>query len=338
MSEFMKDIIGQSIAGPLSRDMAMRAFNEIMSGNASQSQVAGFLIALKMRGETVNEIASAAKVMLSKCTHVKAPDKAIDIVGTGGDGKGTLNISTATALVVASSGVVVAKHGNRNISSKSGAADVLEQLNVNLTVTCPVVERCLRKANIGFMLAPTHHPAVRHVMSARKDLGTRTIFNILGPLTNPASTKYHLIGTYSKDLLSPMTKVLKELGSKRAWLVHGADGTDEISISGTTHVLELKNGQLSNFKITPKDAGLTTHPIEAISGGSPKENAKALRELIAGKRSPYRDTVLLNAAAALIIANKVENLIDGVQIAANSIDSGATEKTLNILSKETQVQ
>ncbi len=338
MSEIMKSIVAEAVLGPLSSDRAIQAFNEIMSGKALESQIAGFLIALKMRGETVEEISAAAKVMLDKCNSVNAPKGTLDIVGTGGDGKGTLNISTATALVVASCNIYVAKHGNKNISSQSGSADVLKELEVNLEVTPQVVERCIEKAHIGFLFAPAHHPAVKHVMPTRQALATRTIFNILGPLTNPAKIKNHLVGAYSKDLLVPMARVLKELGSQNAWLVFGEDGTDEISITGKTHVVELKKGKISSFEINPEDAGLSSCSIQSILGGSPKENALALKQLIAGQKSPYRDAVLLNAGAALIVSGKVQSLADGVQIAGNAIDSGATHATLKTLVKETQTK
>ena len=329
----MKKIIHSAIDGPLSEKDAMSAFNEIMSGNALEGQIGGFLIALKSRGETVTEIKAAAKIMLNKCRKIRSPQNAIDIVGTGGDGKGTLNISTATALVVASSGVTVAKHGNKNISSKSGAADVLECLGVKTMVEPHIVELSLKKANIGFMMAPVHHPAVKNVMPTRQMLGVRTIFNILGPLTNPAEVKYHLIGAYGLNLLRPMAETLKQLGSRRAWLAHGHDGIDEISISGSTTIFELNNGKIHSFEIKPSDAGLKTHSLSAILGGPPAENAQHLKDLLDGKHSAYRDAVLLNSAAAMLVAGHTKNLKDGVSIAACAIDDGATRRTLELLSK-----
>ena len=336
MTEIMKKIIQNALEGPLSEEDAMTAFNEIMSGKAPEGQIGGFLIALKCRGETVTEIKAAAKTMLNKCRKVRAPKNAIDIVGTGGDGKRTLNISTATALVVASCGVTVAKHGNKNISSKSGAADVLEHLGVKTLVEPHIVELSLKKANIGFMMAPVHHPAVKNVMPTRQMLGVRTIFNILGPLTNPAEAKYHLIGAYDSNLLSPMADTLKQLGSKRAWLAHGHDGIDEISISGLTTIIELHRGAINSFEIRPSDAGLSSHPLSKIIGGSPAENANQLKDLINGKRSAYRDAVLFNSSAAMVIAGRAKNLTDGVGIAANAIDAGTTTKTLQLLCEATR--
>lgn len=335
MNKIMKNAIELATKGPLPVEIATEAFSEIMNGNASESQIGGFLIALKTRGETVEEIATAAQVMLSQCRKVNAPIGAMDIVGTGGDGKGTFNISTATAIVVASTGITVAKHGNKNISSKSGAADVLQQLGVGIMTEPTVVELCIEKANIGFMMAPIHHPAVKYVMPARQMLGTRTIFNILGPLTNPAGVKYQLTGAYNKGLLVPMAETLRLLGSKKAWMVHGKDGTDEISISGSSYIVELKNNKINSFEISPTDAGLSTHTFESIRGGTPSQNADAIKALISGKISPFRDSVLLNAAAAMIIAEKTTTLKEGVRLAATAIDSGASAETLRVLSKIT---
>jgi anthranilate phosphoribosyltransferase len=271
----------------------------------------------------VAEYAAAASVMRARCLKVRAPEGAMDIVGTGGDGRGTLNISTATAFVVAGAGVPVAKHGNRNLSSKSGAADALTELGVNVMVGPDIVERALREVGIGFMMAPMHHPAMRNVMPVRTELGTRTIFNILGPLTNPASVRRQLTGAYSRAVIRPMAETLAALGSDRAWLVHGADGTDEVSIAGETFVVELDDGALREFSVHPESAGLPVHPFAAIAGGSPTENAAALRALLDGAASAYRDAVLLNAAAALLVAGKVADLGSGVELARESIDSGA---------------
>jgi anthranilate phosphoribosyltransferase len=336
MTEIMKRIIQHAVDGPLSEEDATCAFNEIMSGNVLEGQIAAFLTALKCRGEAVDEIKAAAQVMLNKCRKVLAPKTAIDIVGTGGDGKGTLNISTATALVVASCGVPVAKHGNKNISSQSGAADVLEHLGVKTMVEPHIVERSIKKANIGFMMAPIHHPAVKNVMPIRQMLGIRTIFNILGPLTNPANVKYHLIGAYDINLLTPMVTTLKQLGSKRAWLVHGHDGIDEISISSPTTIFELNDGEINSFEIKPSDAGLHTHALSSILGGSPTENARHLTALLNGEISAYRDAVLLNSAAALLIAGLTKNLKEGVAIATRAIDSGTAKNTLELLSESTK--
>ena len=247
----------------------------------------------------------------------------MDIVGTGGDGKSTLNISTAAAIVTAGAGVVIAKHGNRGLSSKSGTADALALSGVNVMVSANVVERAIKQAGIGFMMAPMHHPAMRHVMPARIELGTRTIFNILGPLTNPAGVKRQLTGAFSREMIRPMAEVLLELGSEKAWLVHGYDGTDEISIAGVTWVAALEDGAVTDREINPEDAGLPVHPFEAIIGGTPEFNAAALAALLAGEKSAYRDAVLLNVAAALVVADKARNLKQGVEMATESIDSGS---------------
>jgi len=335
MSDALKPLIGAAADRPLTRTEAETAFAILFDGEATPSQIGGLLMALRTRGETVEEYAAAAAVMRAKCHRVTAPDGAMDIVGTGGDGKGTLNISTATAFVVAGAGVPVAKHGNRNLSSKSGAADALGQLGINVMVGPKVVENAIEKIGIGFMMAPMHHPAIAHVMPTRSELGTRTIFNILGTLTNPAGVKRQLTGAFSPDLLRPMAETLQALGSDAAWLVHGADGTDELSIAGPSSVVALMDGAISQFDITPQDAGLPTHPFEAILGGSPKENGDAFRALLAGEHSAYRDAVLLNAAAALLVASKVSSLPDGVEIATESVDSGAALGKVEALARLT---
>ena len=292
-------------------------------------------MALRTRGETVDEFAAAASVMRSKCLPVRAPAGAMDIVGTGGDGKGTLNISTATAFVVAGAGVIVAKHGNRNLSSKSGAADALTELGLNVMVGPEIVERCLNEAGIGFMMAPMHHPATRHVMPVRAELGTRTLFNILGPLTNPAGVKRQLTGAFSAALIRPMAETLRALGSEKAWLVHGGDGSDELSISAASHVAALENGEIREFELHPAEAGLPTHPFEAIIGGTPAQNAVAFRALLDGAPGAYRDAVLLNTAAALMVADRVTDLADGVAMARASIDSGAAKAKITALARIT---
>ncbi len=335
MSERLRPLIGRAAEGPLSRAQAETAFGAIMDGDATPAQIGGFLMALRTRGETVTEYAAAAAVMRARCLRVRAPEGAIDIVGTGGDGKGTLNISTGAAFVVAGCGVVVAKHGNRNLSSKSGAADALTELGINVMVGPEIVEQALAEAGIGFMMAPMHHPAVRHVMPARTELATRTIFNILGPLTNPASVRRQLTGAFSRSVIRPMAETLGQLGSDRAWLVHGADGTDEVSITGETWVAELCDGEIREFSIHPEDAGLAPQPLAAVLGGSPAENARALRGLLAGEPSAYRDAVLLNAAAALVVADKAATLRDGVAMAAESIDSGAALRRVDALAAVT---
>jgi anthranilate phosphoribosyltransferase len=335
MSDVLRPLIGLAADRPLTRAEAEVAFATFFEGTATPAQMGGFLMALRTRGETVDEFAAAASVMRARCHAVRAPDGAMDIVGTGGDGKGTLNISTATAFVVAGAGVVVAKHGNRNLSSKSGAADALTEMGLNVMVGSEVVERCLAEAGIGFMMAPMHHPAIRHVMPARAELGTRTIFNILGPLTNPAGVKRQLTGAFSAALIRPMAETLLLLGTQKAWLVHGGDGTDEISIALPTKVAAVEDGRVHEFEIHPEDAGLAPHPFEAVLGGTPAENATAFRALLDGAPSAYRDAVLLNAAAALLIAGKVDNLPDGARLAAISIDSGAAKAKVALLARLT---
>jgi anthranilate phosphoribosyltransferase len=328
MSTALKPFIAMAAARALSRTEAETAFGILFAGEATPAQIGGFLMALRTRGETVDEYAAAASVMRGHCNKVRAPDDAIDIVGTGGDGKGTLNISTAAALVVAGAGVTVAKHGNRNLSSKSGAADVLSELGLNVMVGPEVVERCLEGAGIGFMMAPMHHPATRHVAPVRLELGTRTIFNILGPLTNPAGVRRQLSGAFSADLITPMAETLGQLGAIKAWIVHGGDGTDELSIAAPSKVAALEHGHVREFTVTPDDAGLPWHPFEDISGGTPAENAVALRALLDGAGGAYRDAVLLNAAAALIVAERVTTLQEGVAVARESLDSGAARAKL----------
>ncbi|MBK5934952.1 anthranilate phosphoribosyltransferase [Rhodovulum imhoffii] len=335
MSDALKPLIGIAADRPLTRQEAETAFDALFEGEATPSQIGGLLMALRTRGETVGEYAAAASVMRSKCRPVKAPEGAIDIVGTGGDGKGTLNISTATAFVVAGAGVPVAKHGNRNLSSRSGAADAMGEMGVNVMVGPEVVERALHEVGIGFMMAPMHHPAMAHVMPARTELGTRTIFNILGPLTNPAGVTRQVTGTFGRNLIRPMAETLAALGSDAAWLVHGGDGTDEISIAGVSWIAELKDGAVKEYEIHPEDAGLPTHPFERILGGTPTHNARAFAALLDGEASAYRDAVLLNAAAALVVAGKAGSLKEGVGHARESIDSGAARAKVEGLAKIT---
>ncbi|MGA9433708.1 MAG: anthranilate phosphoribosyltransferase [Roseobacter sp.] len=337
MSDALKPLIGAAADGPLTRAQAEEAFEILFDGEATPSQIGGLLMALRTRGETVAEYAAAAAVMRAKCNAVKAPAGAIDIVGTGGDGKGTLNISTATAFVVAGAGVVVAKHGNRNLSSKSGAADALTQMGLNVMVGPKVVERAINEAGIGFMMAPMHHPAIAHVMPTRAELGTRTIFNILGPLTNPAGVKRQLTGVFARELIRPMAETLGALGSEKAWLVHGSDGTDELTITGVSWVCVLApDGSVTESELHPEEAGLPTHPFEAIIGGTPEENARDFKALLAGHPSAYRDAVLLNAAAALVVADAASDLRQGVEMAAQSIDSGAAAAKIDAVARITQ--
>jgi anthranilate phosphoribosyltransferase len=336
MSDALKPLIGAAADRPLTRAEAEQAFTILFEGEATPSQIGGFLMALRTRGETVEEYAAAASVMRAKCHHVTAPAGAIDIVGTGGDGKGTLNISTATAFVVAGAGVPVAKHGNRNLSSKSGAADALTMMGVNVMVGPKVVEKALAECGIAFMMAPMHHPAMAHVGPVRAELGTRTIFNILGPLTNPAGVKRQLTGAFTRDLIRPMAETLAKLGSEKAWLVHGSDGTDELTITGVSWVSALnEDGQIDDFEVHPEDFGLPVHPFEAIIGGEPAENAAAFAALLDGAEGAYRDAVLLNAAAALKVAGAVQELKDGVEMARQSIDSGSAKAKIEALARVT---
>ncbi len=330
----LKPLIGLAATRPLTRPEAEAAFNLLFEGQATPAQMGGFLMALRTRGETVEEYAAAAAVMRAKCVKVRAPGGAMDIVGTGGDGKGTLNISTATAFVVAGAGVPVAKHGNRNLSSKSGAADALGALGIEVMAGAEVVERALAEAGIGFMMAPMHHPAMRHVGPVRMELGTRTIFNILGPLTNPAGVKRQLTGAFSPDLLRPMAETLLALGAEKAWLVHGGDGTDELSIAAESEVVALEGGALRHFTLHPEEAGLPLHPFEDLIGGSPTENANELSAVLEGLGRPaYRDAVLLNAAAALIVADRAASLPEGVEIARESLASGAAMRAVRRLAQ-----
>lgn len=335
MSAALKPLIEAAISRPLSRDEARAAFTILFEGSATPAQIGGFLMILRMRGESVDEIVGAAGVMREKCLPVRAPEGAIDIVGTGGDGKHTLNISTAAAFVAAGAGVPVAKHGNRNLSSKSGTADVQSELGIKVMVGPDVVERALAEAGIGFMMAPMHHPAMKHVGPARVELGTRTLFNILGPLTNPAGVRRQLSGAYSAALLRPMAETLRALGSERAWLCHGSDGTDELTITGLSHVAELKGGEVREREVHPEEFGLPLHPFEELIGGSPAENAAALRAVLQGQPSAYADAVLLNAAAALHIADGALSLPDAALRARESIASGAALRALETLARVT---
>jgi anthranilate phosphoribosyltransferase len=333
MSDDLKPMIAAAADRALTRAEATAAFEILFEGQATPSQIGGFLMALRTRGETVDEFAAAAAVMRAKCNKVRAPHDAMDIVGTGGSGKPTLQISTATAFTVAGAGVPVAKHGNRKLSSNSGAADALAMNGIEVMVGPEVVEKALAGAGIAFMMAPMHHPAMKHVMPSRIELGTRTIFNILGPMTNPAGVKRQLTGTFSRDLIRPMAETLGQLGSEKAWLVHGSDGTDEITITGISWIAALEDGKVSEREIHPEEAGLPTHPFEAITGGTPEENGKALAAVLGGAPGAYRDAVLLNAAGALVIADRAASLTEGVEIAAESLDSGrALEKLKRLAS------
>ncbi len=314
----------------LSEGEAALAFDRMMSGDATPAQMGGFLMALRVRGETVEEITGAARTMRAKALRIDAPPGAIDTVGTGGDGAGTFNISTAASLVVAGCGVPVAKHGNRAFSSRSGAADILAALGVNIDAEPSVVGRAMVEAGIGFLMAPRYHSAMRHVGPTRVELGTRTIFNLLGPLSNPAGAKRQLVGVFAPNWVRPIAEVLAKLGSERAWVVHG-DGLDELTTTGTTLVAELKDGKVASFEVTPEDAGLPRATLDDIKGGDPAANAAQLTLLLDGRRGPLRDIVLLNSAAALIVAGRARDLRRGVDQAAEAIDEGKARRVLEKL-------
>jgi anthranilate phosphoribosyltransferase len=332
MGDDFKALIAKVATGAhLTREEAATAFDRMMSGEATPSQMGGLLMALRVRGETVDEITGAVTTMRAKMLGVKAPPDAIDVVGTGGDASGSYNISTCAAFIVAGAGVPVAKHGNRALSSKSGAADVLGALGVKIDQTPEQVSRCITEAGIGFMFAPSHHPAMKNVGPTRVELGTRTIFNLLGPLSNPASVKRQMIGTFSKHWIEPMAQVLNNLGSECVWVVHGSDGLDEITTAGPTSVAELKNGKIRTFEVTPEDAGLARIKPDALKGGDATENANALLDVLKGKKNAFREVAVLNAAAALIVAGKAGDLKEGATLAAKSIDSGEAEGRLDRL-------
>ena len=323
MSPDFKTLINKIACGDtLTRQESYNAFDYMMSGDATGAQIGAFLMGLRLRGETIDEITGATEAMRAKAHPITAPDNAVDTCGTGGDGSHTYNISTAAAIVLASCGVSVAKHGNRAISSKSGSADVLESLGINIEAEMNSVENSLSQIGIGFMMAPRHHSAMRHVGPSRTSLGTRTIFNLLGPLANPAGTKFQVIGVFDKKWTAPLAQVLGSLGSERVWVVHGADGLDELSISGPSFVSEFTQGKVTTFEVTPEDAGLTHHPLTDIQGGDAKSNAKALTDILKGEKNAYRDIVILNCAAALLVAGKANDLKEGAEIAAKAIDSG----------------
>ena len=317
---------------------AGRAFDIIMSGDATPAQIGAFLMALRVRGETVAEITAAARIMRAKAHHIDAPEDAIDVVGTGGDASGTLNISTASAIVLAGCGVTIAKHGNRALSSRAGAADVLAALGVNIDADMSLIERSIREAGIGFMMAPRHHSATRHVAGPRVELATRTVFNILGPLSNPAGVKRLLVGVFAKDWIEPMAQVLGNLGAEKAWVVHGADGLDEMTTTGATYVAALEGGKVTTFEVNPEDAGLARAKPEDLKGGEAEFNAQALSALLGGAPGSFRDVVVYTAAAALIVADKASDLKQGVDFAARAIDSGAAKAALGKMVEITNLE
>lgn len=324
-----KPIIAKVATGAsLTRAEAEDAFDRMLSGGSTPAQAGAFLMALRVRGETVDEITGAVAAMRAKMLRVETTKDAIDIVGTGGDNSGSYNVSTLAAIITAACGVPVAKHGNRALSSRSGAADVLTALGVKVGLEPDGVARCIEKAGVGFMFAPAHHAAMKHVGPVRVELGTRTIFNILGPLSNPAGVTRQVVGAFSSHLLAPMAETLGALGSTKVWAVHGKDGLDEITTTTDTEVIELKNGSLRHFTLTPEDAGLARAKPEALKGGDADVNAKALSEVLDGKKTAYRDIAILNSAAALVVADKAETIKDGVAIAAKAVDTGAAKDVL----------
>jgi anthranilate phosphoribosyltransferase len=333
MADFKSFLAKVAAGNPLSFDEAREAFDIVMSGEATPSQIGGFLMALRVRGETVAEIMGAVTTMRDKMLRVAAPANAIDIVGTGGDGMHSLNISTGSAIVAAGCGVSVAKHGNRNLSSQSGAADVLMALGVKIDLAPDAISRCISEAGLGFMFAPAHHPAMKYVGPSRVELGTRTIFNLLGPLSNPGGVKRQLVGVFAPEWIGPVAETLKGFGADHLWVVHG-DGYDEITGAGETQVAELRDGDIRRFTVTPEEFGLARCGTADLKGGDAAYNAKALRDMLSGHAGAYRDTVLMNAGAGLVVAGVAADLAGGIARAAASIDSG---KALAALDRLVQV-
>lgn len=324
-----KPLIAKVATGlPLSRAEAEQAFGQILSGASTPAQTAAFLMALRVRGESVDEITGAVSAMRAKMVAVPPVAGAMDVVGTGGDASGSWNVSTLAGLIVAACGVPVAKHGNRAASSKSGAADVLQALGVKVGLSAQGVSECLNKTGFAFMIAPAHHPSMRHVAPVRTELGTRTIFNILGPLSNPAGVKRILLGVFSSSWLEPIAETLRDMGTERAFVLHGSDGLDEITTTGETEVVELNNGKITRFTIKPEDAGIARATPESLKGGEPSQNAAALQGVLNGEQNAYRDIAVLNAAAALLLADKVRTLKEGAEMAAGALDSGKAKTLL----------
>jgi anthranilate phosphoribosyltransferase len=328
----LKPLIAKIADGnPLSLDEARTTFDIIMSGNATPSQIGAVLMGLRVRGETVDEITGAVMTMREKMLRVSAPDDALDIVGTGGDASGSYNVSTCSAFVAAGAGLAIAKHGNRALSSKSGAADTLAALGVNIEVSPDVISRCISEAGCGFMFAPAHHAAMRHVGPSRVELATRTIFNLLGPLSNPASVKRQIVGVFAKQWVEPLAHVLNKLGSEAVWVTHGEGGLDEITPTGTTWVAELKDGKVTTFEIEPEQAGIKRRTLEELKGGDAEYNAKALRAVLEGEKNAFRDAAAMTAGAALLVAGKAKDLKDGTEQAEAAIDNGAALRVLDKL-------
>ncbi len=336
MSTKFTQSVQSAVSGtPLNASQMQNAMQLMLNGEAMPVQIATFLTALKMRGETITEIATAARAMRSAATLVKGPEGCLDTCGTGGDGAKTYNISTAVAFVLAGCGVTIAKHGNKAVSSLSGSSDVLAKLGVNLLASNEIIQSCLDEIGIAFLFAQRHHPAVRHVAPVRTDMGVRTIFNLLGPLTNPASAHHQLLGVYDRNLCRPLAEVLHQLGTKTAWVVHGSDGLDELTTTGVSYVAELANNEVREFEVHPQDAGLDVNSQEDLIGGDVQANANAMRNLLQGYNSVYRDIVIFNSAAGLVVAGKASDLKQGATLAADAIDSGRAEEKLNLLIKRT---
>ena len=330
--DVLKGIIGKVATGAtLSVEEMQSALEIMMSGVATHAQMGAFLMALRVRGETVEEITGAARLMRAKMLRVEAPPDAVDIVGTGGDGHGTFNVSTCSSLVAAGAGLPIAKHGTRSVSSISGASDVLAALGVKIDLAPAAISHSIREAGVGFMWAPLHHSALKHWAPIRGELAIRTVFNLLGPICNPAGVTRQIVGVFSWQWVEPIAHVLRNLGAEHVWVVHGHDGLDEITTTGSTDVAELKDGKVRVFEITPADAGIAPAKLSDLRGGDAKTNAQAIRDVLAGKKGPFRDIVMLNTAAALIVGSKATNLTDGVALAAHAIESGAAARALEKL-------
>lgn len=331
----MKAILARLAAGEtLSADEAEDAFGIIMSGEATPAQIAGLLMAMRVRGETVAELTGAVRAMRARMSAIKAPPGAMDVCGTGGDGVGTLNVSTAVTFVLAACGVPVAKHGNRALSSRTGGADVLTALGVNVDVPLDRLSGILRETGCVFMFAPRHHTALRHAAGPRVELATRTIFNLVGPLANPARVQRQLTGVFAPNWAAPMAEALRDLGTEKAWVVHG-QGLDELTVAGPNHVVSLDGGVITTFSVDASDAGLPSAPVDAIRGGGSAENAAALTALLDGALGPYRDTVVLNAAAGLIVAGQATSLRVAARRAETAIDRGEARAMLDALRRAT---
>ncbi|MCF4098539.1 anthranilate phosphoribosyltransferase [Maritalea mediterranea] len=318
-------------AQDLTMDEMRQAMNVIMSGDATPSQIGAFLMGLRVKGETVEEIAGAVSILREKMTRVDAPDNAIDIVGTGGDGVGTYNISTAASIIVASSGTPVAKHGNKALSSRSGSSEALQMLGVELDLKASQIGECIKQAGIGFMFAPNHHAAMRFVGPSRQEMGVRTLFNILGPQSNPAGVKQYLLGVYDKKWVRPVADALLKNGATSAWVAHGSDGLDELTTTGHSFVAEIKDGKVREFEVSPEDGGLPVAKLADLLGGTPEANAAAMRKLFDGEKSAYRDVALFNAAAAFIVTGQANDLKTGVKLASELVDSGKAKAKLDEL-------